>query len=51
MTQVTLRKQDGMHDAGEVAESYLLIHRQQAESYWVWYGLLKPQSPSPVTHF
>jgi hypothetical protein len=26
----------------------VLIHRQRL---WTWYGLLKPPSPTPVTHF
>jgi hypothetical protein len=36
--------------AGEVIESYILIHMQK-ERDWAWHGLLKPQSPSPMTHF
>lgn len=45
-------KQDG---AGEVAKTYILIYRQQAERnrdrHWAFYDLLKPQGPTPVMHF
>lgn len=38
------REHGGMHaDTGEI-----LSHRQR---FWIWHGLLKPQSPTPVTHF
>jgi hypothetical protein len=34
-------------------ELYIHIHRQQEERErdWAWLGLLKPQTPPPVTYF
>jgi hypothetical protein len=53
----------GRHGAGDIAESFLLIHKQEEvggeegrerepeRANWEWYGLLKLQSPLlPVTH-
>jgi hypothetical protein len=37
--------------AGEVAETYILRQRWVGGRFWVWLGLLKPQSPPAVTHF
>jgi hypothetical protein len=41
----------GRDSAGEVAERFILSHRQlQREGQWAWHGLLKPQSPPPGMH-
>lgn len=43
-------RQAGMLFAA-VAENFHLIHEHEAErSNWEWWGILKPQNLSPVTH-
>jgi hypothetical protein len=42
----------GRYGPGETAESYNLIYRPRGrEGGWAWQGLLKPQSPSPMSLF
>lgn len=40
-------QQAGRHSAGEGAEFYIQIHRQQGKRLWAWLEHLKPQSPTP----